>query len=148
MIDKSIGKSSPSDVITKALLQMSFCMRDFSKNLTYRCAILRYHFSYLLWNFPHIQPPYAIINTIYCGIGYSNKEYWSSDIPKMVPPIYTCVFFVLTVLLLVHTVCNLCSYTTFCEIEQSFKIASTSNAQLAQDWTLLGMKIWKFMTCK
>ena len=46
------------------------------------CPILWYHFSDVDASVSLIHPPYATINSIYCGVGYLNKRYWSSDIPK------------------------------------------------------------------
>ena len=82
-------------------------MRDFSKFLTYRCAILWSLFRDVDASVSLIHPPYATINSIYCSVGCLNKKYWSSDIPKMGAQIYTWVFLLYWLYFTVHLPCNL-----------------------------------------
>ena len=84
ILSSDIGRMIiPIGFIAGAFLQEHLSMPLLDDNFQNRCPILWYHFSDVDASVSLIHPPYATINSIYCGVGYLIKGYWCSDIPKM-----------------------------------------------------------------
>ena len=109
------------------------CMQDFSKILTYRCAILQTRFRVVAGSNLKKQIAYALVLIIMQCIGYLLFEVWSSDNSKMGSQNSSCVFFfVLTVLVsfTVHTVRNYIASANLSDFKNGFNVQCTIGARL------------------